>query len=212
MSGEWIVCGWYTPDYRPWWINLRNELDFIGAPHDFVEVQKLAGGWEANTMAKANVVLDAIKRHPDKTIILLDVDCTIPGGLAALEELASFSGDVGFVLETKWRRRVRRWVFSRSGTMVFKPTELARQFVDAWARESLNAPRYAVDQDSLVVAIGKVSGLSITTLPIRYCAVARDNCPHPAVLHDSASKAATKAGKFTRLAARLFRIPQLAQA
>jgi hypothetical protein len=43
-------------------------LDAHAAPHDIVARPKLTGGWEANTMAKAQAVLEAMDRHPDKVI------------------------------------------------------------------------------------------------------------------------------------------------
>jgi hypothetical protein len=204
MQSNWIVCGWFTPDYRPYWNNLRQNLDAIGAPHDFVEVRKSDGGWEANTMRKPKMILQALYKHPGKTVIFLDVDCTVPGGWMGLEALAAMPGDVAFVIETKWRRRTRRWLFVRSGTMVFKPTTEATQFVHAWCKECAVAPKYAVDQDSLVVAMGRVPEVSFSNLPIKFCAVDRDNHPAPVILHDSASaELGGKAGKFTRLFHRL---------
>jgi hypothetical protein len=52
MTAPWIVCAWHTPDYRCWACELITSLDDRGIPHDIVEVPKLPGSWEANTMAK----------------------------------------------------------------------------------------------------------------------------------------------------------------
>jgi hypothetical protein len=60
-------------------------------PHDIVEVPKLPGTWEANTMAKPAHLLAAMDRHPDKVIVLLDVDCRVLGDLTPL---AGIEGDV----------------------------------------------------------------------------------------------------------------------
>jgi hypothetical protein len=59
-SPAWIVCGWFTPDYRVWADKLIASFDAAGAPHDIVERPKLPGGWEANTMAKPLAVRDAM--------------------------------------------------------------------------------------------------------------------------------------------------------
>jgi hypothetical protein len=131
---DWVVCGWFTPDYRKHWDTLRANLDEIGAPHDFKEVTKLGGGWEANVSRKALHALEAMERNPGKTILLLDVDCVVPGGIEGLNELASVPGDVAFHFTARWNtNRSARLVRygPRSGTMVFKPTEEARQFVRA---------------------------------------------------------------------------------
>ncbi len=204
MSGvNWVVCGWFTPDYRPWWDNLRAELDANGAPYDFVEVAKQSGGWESNTMRKPAQVKAAMQRHPDKTIIFLVVDCSVPGGYAGLERLAGTSGDVGFHFRTKWRRSGGHRLGPRSGTMVFKPTESGRAFVDAWIKETGSAPRYTVDQTSLAVAMGRCPNVAITMLDVSYCAIPDDKCAEPIILHDRASKSAPKPNRLARLFNRL---------
>ena len=64
MTATWIVCGWFTPDYRCWADKLITSLDAVGAPHDIVEVPKLPGSWEANTLAKPAQLLAAMDRIP----------------------------------------------------------------------------------------------------------------------------------------------------
>ena len=61
-----IVCGWHTPNYRAWAFKLITSLDDRGIPHDIVEVPKLPGSWEANTMAKPAHLLDAMDRTPTR--------------------------------------------------------------------------------------------------------------------------------------------------
>ena len=202
---DWIVCGWYTPDYRPYWHSLRADLEAIGAPHDFVEVAKLSGEWEDNVSRKAQHALDAINRNPNKTIILLDVDCSVPGGIEGLNELADAPGDVAFHFNARWNtnwssRLVRIGV--RSGTMVFKPTDKARRFVQDWIDESRNAPRYSVDQDTLAIVLGK-GNTSIGLLESRFCARPKDGVSFPVILHDAASRTAIKAGRLARAWSRL---------
>jgi hypothetical protein len=182
---SYIVCGWYTNDYRHWLDTLIPSLEAYGATHDFVEVSKVEGGWEANTCQKATQVQAAMTRHPDKTIIFLDVDCRV---MAPLDELAAISGDVGVYLRTRFRSNGAAKNGWRSGTMVFKPNAFARLLVHAWMDETRNAKKFAVDQDSLAVAIGRVPGLSVTMLGVEWCAVPGDKCAAPKILHDSASR------------------------
>lgn len=181
---EYIVCGWYTPDYAHWLETLIPSLEAVGAPHDFVVVPSEPGGWEASTMRKPHEVLRARRRHPDKTIIFLDVDCVVH---KPLDDLANIGGDIGFYLRTKYRRDGTVKSGARSGTMVFKPTSYASAFVLAWIAASKRAGRYSVDQDSLAVALGRVPGLSITTLGVEWCATVGDGVEKPAIYHDSAS-------------------------
>jgi hypothetical protein len=92
MTAPWIVCAWHTPSYRVWAFKLIASLNAVGAPHDIVEVPKLPGSWEDNTMAKPAQLLAAMDRHPDKAIVFLDVDCLVRGDLSPL---AAINGDVG---------------------------------------------------------------------------------------------------------------------
>src|SRR5687767_2613414 len=129
MSAPFIVCAWYTPDYRPWADKLIASLDAIGAPYDIVEVPKRPGTWEANTMAKPGQLLAAMDRHPNEVIVFLDVDCEVLGDLTPL---ADITGDVAFYIRTKYRRSGGTRFGARSGTVVARPTERARRYVEAW--------------------------------------------------------------------------------
>ena len=181
---NFIVCGWYTPDYRHYWTKLQQQLVEIGAPHDFCECPKGAGGWEANTRRKPAQILAALDRNPDKVVIFIDVDCAIPGGLAGLTELASIPSDVAFYLRSGRRRTGTPRFNPRTGTMVFQPTQRARAFVEQWYAASSAAPRYSNDQEILPIVLGKVPGLSVTFVDVRFCALPCDKCPVPVILHD----------------------------
>jgi hypothetical protein len=201
MSKPFIVCGWYTPDYAHWLSTLVPSLEAVGAPHDFVEVPKTAGGWELNTMCKPREIAEAMRRHPGKVVIFIDVDCQ---ALAPLDDLAEIGGDVGVYIRTRYRSNGDPKIGPRSGSMVFRPTRKALEFVEAWIDEGSRAARFGVDQDSLAVALGRVPGLSVTTLGVEWCAVPADKCERPKILHDSASRT-IKTGRVARALAFLMR-------
>jgi hypothetical protein len=198
----WIVCGFFTPDYRPWAERLIASLEAHGAPHDIVERPKLVGGWEANTMAKARAVLEAMDRHPGKVVVFLDVDCEVRGDLAPLAHL---SADVAFYVRARRRRRGGMRFGVRSGTLVLKPTAAARRFVDAWVEASATAEHGDVDQTTLMLAIGSVPGVSFEPLDAKWCATAGDNVAEPVILHDQASRDAPKVTGLQRIVQRLWR-------
>ncbi len=195
---SWIVCGWYTPDYTPWADALEANLTALGVPHEIVRAEKRGGGWEANTLAKPEHVRDAITRHPGKTVIFLDVDCIVTGTAADLDRLQDIGGDIGLFIRTRVRKNGSAKFVPRSGTLVLRPTPAAALFVDAWVIEAERAPRYAVDQDALLVALGRVPHLSITTLPVAACATEGDKVAEPIILHESASRGLPKAGRLAR--------------
>jgi hypothetical protein len=188
-SPAWIVCGWFTPDYRSWADKLIASLDAMGAPHDIVERPKLPGGWEANTMAKPLAVRDAMARHPDRVVIFLDVDCEVRGDLSPIAQIAA---DVAFYVRSRRGRNGGIRFGIRSGTIVVRPTPAARAFVNAWVMLSEAGMVGDVDQDTLMLAVGAVPGLSLATLDARWCATPADMVADPVILHDSASRDAIK--------------------
>ena len=133
---NWVVCGYYTPDYAVHALDLKADLDRVKAPHDIACVAKREGGWEANVRAKPIEIAAAMLRHPDKTIVWLDVDCSING---PLDGLAQISGDVAFFARTKLKSNGKPIFCPRSGTMVIRPTVAARAFIAAWGQASLAA-------------------------------------------------------------------------
>jgi hypothetical protein len=184
-AGEWITVGWFTPDYRPWAQKLIASLEAVGAPHDFVEVPKLPGGWEANTMAKARHVLDAMDRHSGKVLIFLDADCEVRGDLAPLA--TGTRGDVAFLLPVKVKRRGVR-VKVLSGTLVIRPTAGARRFVEAWVAASQKATWGDIDQTTLAIAMATTPGITVEPLERKWCAVIDHHAPDSVILHDNASR------------------------
>jgi hypothetical protein len=202
MTAPFIVCGWCTPDYRCWACKLVTSLDDRGIPHDIVEVPKLPGSWEANTMAKPAHLLDAMDRHPDKVTVFLDVDCQVLGDLSPL---AKIGGDVAFYLRTKCRSGGARFGF-RSGTVVVRPTPGARAYVHAWLDAAAEAPWGDVDQAAQMFAMGRAPGTSFTMLGVEYCATAGDCVPEPVILHDSASRGVRKIKPWQRRLRRLWRV------
>lgn len=193
--GNLIACGWYTPDYAPWLDPLLASLERFGVEHDFVEVNKVSGGWERNTMRKPTMILDAMRRHRGRAIVFLDVDCIVAGPLSDLENIR---GDVAARFRCKYMRDGTPRLTARSGTLVVRPTPKAEEFVDRWVDISNAAPRGSVDQRTLPMAIARTPGLSVETLDGSYCAVPSDGIPNPVILHDSASRNVRKISKWGR--------------
>jgi hypothetical protein len=162
-------------------------LDRLGQTHDFVLAEKAGQMWETNTMAKASHILAAMERHPDDVIVWLDVDCIVLGDLSPL---ADIRGDVAFRMHSKFRRHHKGARFrAQSGTMVFRPTLEARQFVELWKQASERAPYGEIDQSSQVVAMAQSIGTTFVPLPLPYCVNPdeRGKVPGTIIQHDSAA-------------------------
>jgi hypothetical protein len=205
----YIVCGFYTPDYKVWFDNLRSSLDLQKQPHDFVVVPKVHGGWEVNTLAKASHILDAMDRHPDKVIIWLDVDCTVHGDLAPLAEQ---SGDVGLHYSIK-RRKGRALIMRlQSNTLVFKPTKAARGLVEAWRTRSLQATLGEDDEATLTHAIVETPGIPLCQIDSRWVTSPTRPHPEPVIMQSFASRDAPKVRKVLRFIHRHLGTPAFARA
>jgi hypothetical protein len=152
---NWIVCGWYTPDYEHWFKRLEQSLIEHQAPYDFQSVPKIAGGWERNTCRKAGFVLDALDRHPGKIVIFLDVDCVVTGDLGALANLPCDIALNFSVLRKK--RRIN--LVPLTGHMVIHPTVKARALIEAWKESSRDSEFGLQDQETLALAMGAEDGV-----------------------------------------------------
>jgi hypothetical protein len=199
-----IVFAWYTPDYRHWADRLIANLKERGIPHDIIEVPKLSDSWEANTMAKPAHLLDAMSRHPGKTIVLVDVDCRVLGDLTG--PLATVTGDVAFYARGYYRKKAGARFSTWSGTMVFRPTDGASRYVEAWKAAATEAPWGDVDQSAQLVAMTRCPGTNFQFLGVEWCAKEWDKVAAPIVLHDRGSwlSGVPKATRMQRRLAGLF--------
>jgi hypothetical protein len=149
--GDWIVIGWFTPDYRPLAERFAANLAEHGAPHHLWAKPKLAPGW--NTRTKPSVVLEAMDAYPGKTLVLMDVDCIVKGDISPVTNI---DGAVGINIKA---RQVRRWgrlqrrlaVAASSRVAVFRPTLGARAFAEEWERQCRRA-HYGGDETSMAWA------------------------------------------------------------
>jgi len=181
---NWMVSGFYTPDYAHWYERLKFNLMGFDQPFFFAEAKKLGGGWEANCLAKAGHVADMMARFPNKTIVWIDVDCQVT---ASLEPLARIPGDIGVRFYTKGRRGRAVILRVAAGTLVFKPNEAARRFVHRWRANSATAPFGEDDEATLTRTVTSIHGVAISQI---------DDAG--LVKHDYASKDADKVSKVTR--------------
>lgn len=191
----YVVCGWYTPDYAQRAKALIESLDRLGEPHDFEAVAAMSGGWERNTMRKPAQIARAMRQHPGKVVIFMDVDCL---ALESLAPLAETRGDVAVHLMAGKRSRGYGRLFGRSTVMVFLPTTHALALVATWVRLSADAPRGQVDQHTLTDAIARTPGLVVEHLDPRWCAMDKDRVSNPAIVHAGAARGAVKIPSWLR--------------
>jgi len=180
-STDWIACGWFTEDaiYRPLAEQLAQSLEDVGVAYDLAAIPRCKGGWEANTMAKAEQVLAAMDHHPDKAIVFLDVDCRVVRDLTPL--LKEITSDIAIRFRAKTRNN-RTWMTPRSSAIVIRPTEAARRFVLKWRDASQDAGYGAIDQSTFVTTLCYTPGVSFSPLDARWGAM-NGEISDPAIVH-----------------------------
>jgi hypothetical protein len=166
-DGDWLVTGWFTPNYRPLAEKLAANLADCGAPFHLWAKPKAASGW--NTWRKPSVVIETMNAYPGKTVILMDTDCIVRGDLAPI---ADFHGDVSLTVKARRMRVVpgfhKRIVFKTSSrVVVFRPTEGARAFAAEWER-LCKAATYGGDEPSMAWAYLQRPDVSYHNLDPRY--------------------------------------------
>jgi hypothetical protein len=162
---SYIVSGFHTPDYRDCVTRLIASLDALGEPHAFFDVAKHNGGWEANTMRKADYLTEAVRSYPDKTIIWLDVDCTVRRPLSGL---AQVPGDVSTFFKVRRKpNSIRIGVVSCA--VIIKPTRGGRDFVETWRRLTHYALPTDIDQTTMAQALGLCHGTAFSSLSPDWC-------------------------------------------
>src|SRR5690349_7497314 len=76
-----VVIGWFTPDYRELASRFSVNLDHYELPYHLI-AQPLRESWD--TSLKPAIVLRAMEMYPNKSIVLMDVDCKITGDISQI--------------------------------------------------------------------------------------------------------------------------------
>lgn len=183
-DADWLVAGWFTPDYRHWAERLARSLDKHGAPYHLFAKDGAPEGWMANTRRKPLIAAEASTRFPDKTIVLTDVDAEALGDISPM---VATHADVAAFLKSKLTRNGRVELQLSSRVIVFRPTAPARKFIADWQQECARVEGHVADEAALALVLARASDLAFTPLDVRFAARERDVAPADAVLvHDSA--------------------------
>ena len=202
MSRDWLVIGWFTPDYRGLAERFAGNLNRFAIPHHLF-AKPIGSGWD--TSRKPSVILEAMDLYPGKTIILMDVDCIVDGDI---RPVLNFQRDVGFTLTPRRRRGYKQTILTASSRVaVFKPTPASRRFAESWRELCVPGTN---DEVNLVACFVRNGDVSYAQLDQRYAAweVGEKNAPRGTVIwHQSAHAKATARTlrSIIRLAERPFR-------
>ena len=124
----------------------------------FKEVED-AGYWEANTRIKPHFILECLQRFPDKNVLYLDADALVK---RPLDYFNNITADVSFY---KTKGMVGMSHDYLASTMFFRNTHNTTSLVKQWIAEQISGKRTQVDQDSLDMAMDKLSA-TVTIEPL----------------------------------------------
>lgn len=179
--GRHVVVGFFTPNYRPLAEAFAANLKAHSQPFHLYAVPAVSR-WERATLMKPEIVLRAMEHYPDRTVILMDVDCTMHSDLSAMAD-----GPCAVALHMRaWRQaRVFPYACASSRLIAFRPYPKAKELAERWME--LNAAHGARnDESTLTVAISRTMGLTIEMIPAVAGPGERTFDRHTLVTHKSA--------------------------
>jgi hypothetical protein len=179
---DWLVTGWFTPDYRPLAEKLSANLAQHGAPYHLWAKPKAASGW--NTWWKPSAVIEAMEAHPGKTVVLMDTDCIVRDDISPI---IAFAGDVSLTMKARLMRvfpgfHKRTVIKTSSRVVVFRPTEGARAFAEEWQR-LVKSASYGGDEPSMLWAFLNRQDVAYHNLDPRYAGDEAGNTVTDAVIY-----------------------------
>ena len=188
---DFVVCGFFTPDYRQLAEALADDIAPFH-PFHFFAVSKDEASWRSIVQRKPQIVLQAMDLYPNVAIILLDVDCSVRG---PIEKMIDVPGDVSAFIKLRPTKRLlssREQMLAHvsSRSMVFKSNARARKFLLDWDAE-IKSAAYAQEgcEQALCLTLFKASYLAFTPLNERFSGreisvASRDDV----IVHSSASR------------------------
>lgn len=136
---------------------------------------------------------------------MLDVDAQVVGTLDGSMTFFAWSSAHSFGQIPKQRQAIVRPEIRNDG---FPAYAEGPGVANEWTEACHRAPRYAVDQDALLVALGEVFSLSLTMLPIEAGVAQADNCKFPVVLHDRQTARPERLERSAKASMRLLALPR----
>lgn len=195
-DGGEIICSYFTPDYAAWADRLRASLAGSGVPFDLMAVEKRPGGWEANTMLKPRMVLQAMTKHPTKKVVFVDADAVLAGDITKLTQA---SADVSLYWRAKRKRGGRVVLKPMSGTLVIRDNDRSRRFIENWIAATTECAFDDTDETALALAITRTPGLTIEAIDHDLVAIGEPT-PASVIVHAKANREHKKVKPWARVA------------
>ena len=190
---NYIVCGFYTPNYLPQILSLKASLEAQKINH-FLKRYEPRGGWEANTRLKPVFVDYCLHKFTGTDIVYLDADAVVRKPLKAFENMTS---DVTLLFHPT-KERGKWYLRISAGTVAVRNTVGGRKFAKLWKDGEAKATATTVDEDLVYMAFADMAGVSITVLPPDYYKIFDAPGSDPTIEHFQASRGQFKIRKSVR--------------
>jgi hypothetical protein len=183
---NWVIVGFFTPNYRPLATRFADSLRVQNLPYHLFAVER-SGDWSRETMRKPDVVLDAMKVYPNKTLVFMDVDCIVRGSLDELvDSIVSADFSCYATVRMKGLRRTSQRFSLSSRVMLIRPTEGARNLMEQWKLACRERPNLHGAERNLVLGFARAYGMKFSPMLEIYAGREVPEAPPNAVIvHES---------------------------
>jgi len=185
---EFVVCAFYTPNYRDDIERLEISLKAFGHDYHFQEFERLPT-WEQNTGIKPKFLLECLERFDGKDVLYLDADAFVRRRIETFEE---FEGDIGLHFNAKGGSHI-----IRTGTIYLRNNRNSHQFMKDWIQAQASNLKFS-DQDSFELAYKQKQGTSFFNLPVEYVKIFDRDDVKPYVEHFQASRRSDNVKAFSK--------------
>jgi len=185
LGGNFLVVGFFTPDYYHLASALSQNLNDFKISHHLYACEKQAGAWGHQTLRKPSILKRARLDYPNKTLVFLDVDCSVRGDIS---DLLSLDAEIAIPMG---RKPMKNGTALKPGTRVIliRPTAMADRLLDLWEQKcGLDIRPVENDEIRLQMAIEDSAGaFAISVLPREFTGIEiRKSNERDIIVHDSA--------------------------
>jgi hypothetical protein len=187
FATDFVVVGWFTPDYRPLAERLASDLGHHDTPYHFYSVPALDGSLRQITRLKPKVALVAHDEYPGKAILMLDADCLVNGDVRPL--MTSLRADIGHWMKARpkgwWSRQRGRLRFHVADRVIaFGGTPQSRRFCEMWAEDCArtDVPPRGGSEWARSHTVARAHDVTFQSLPLIYAGLEIDKAPANAII------------------------------
>lgn len=180
---DFLVVGFFTPNYEPAASAFANSLAEHGISYHLYARPVVEGDWYSQTRQKPTVLALARRDHPNDNLVFMDVDCRVRGDIS---EILQARGDVA--MRTKGTAMGSRQALKpATRVMLLRPTTGTDAFIRGWEAACQRArPGNSAEYMLIEAMSDSPENYSIGTLPIKYAGIELHDAPAGAVIvHDS---------------------------